>query len=1074
MTSQPAPSAHEKRIHELDHDVECIFDVRKRLGKGAYGIVWKATDKRHKDTVALKKIYDAFRDETDAQRTYREVIFLRAFRHHPNIIRLLDIFRASNNLDFYLVFEFMESDLHNVIKKGDVLKDIHKRFVMYQLINAIKYMHSGNVIHRDLKPSNILIDSKCRLKVADFGLARTISIKRKSEFEDVENEAMLTDYVATRWYRAPEILVASRKYTKGIDMWSLGCILGEMIRQKPLFQGTSTVNQIEKIVTALPDVTQRDIDSIGAGFGTVLLSRSKINRDRRHSLEEMLRNCCDEAMSLVKALLVLDPHGRLTAKAAISHPFVSRFRTASADMELRMDINPPLKDEVRYSVDEYRRILYEMVGTDTRPTARKISAGRISQEAISTAPKISTTASKGHHHQRSLSRPRTLSDKRKIPVERQPPPQAPQQRQQQQASSIATAASTSNRNFGHNWAEQQQKQKQPLQLVGSTSGASTQQRQSLQRKESRSFHHKHQNYARALLDTSSAAAAALVAPAVPALPPPPPPPAPAHSAHSVHPATPANPHPNPNSNANPIPNHNSTTAVKTRARTALMAAERNLAMARNTHAALRKQLAAVAATAPRKRAIFWQHQTRAQQQVQDAAEARMQALIAKAKMPLYNSPMEKLQWSADNGSAAGEPEAQPETQVVVSRTQKKPQDTQYKAKQTRQKTRALAGASAGGEVAVERTPQKDLSPEGKLQRRKQVDREHKERQVWDDQELQDRETRVAENLRLMELERIELEKLDVEHNQLTAAVKAPKPDPKPTKPPLPAVDPNRNSDDSDQYCTPRNILDSEIPPREDDAAGGSTHSNSTCYISRIAHLEAEMDMCKRLLRNYVEEHQEVLSHRKLRYHFEQLQPSQEPAGEDNESVEEGAGGGSDGGGGGGGGGGDSGAPGYKSFLLEQHRQRQLQLKEFLARDESNAYDHPDLTNVYKVKSYAYTESVITSTTPISRPYSSLFPNLHAPAGDAVPPPAVEQKAQQRAHRELGEVVGETMPDPAVRQAFIQQQQKKREREQEKKQQQLRLQRRHHSFQRARGGPTFEHMRMRPDDIQEVQFVDDDN
>lgn len=173
------------------------------MGKGAYGIVWKATDKRKKDTVALKKIYDAFRDETDAQRTYREVVFLRAFRHHPNIIRMLDIFkwvarklpitvlqfenlsiigsyryafeldqkllinwlticRAANNLDFYLVFEYMDSDLHNVIKKGDVLKDIHKRFVMYQLINAIKYMHSGNVIHRDLKPSNILIDSKCR------------------------------------------------------------------------------------------------------------------------------------------------------------------------------------------------------------------------------------------------------------------------------------------------------------------------------------------------------------------------------------------------------------------------------------------------------------------------------------------------------------------------------------------------------------------------------------------------------------------------------------------------------------------------------------------------------------------------------------------------------------------------------------------------------------------------------------------------------------------------------------------------------------------------------------------------
>ncbi|XP_039226040.1 extracellular signal-regulated kinase 7 [Drosophila yakuba] len=364
--------AHERRIHELDQTVERIFDVRKRLGKGAYGIVWKATDRRQKNTVALKKIFDAFRDETDAQRTYREVIFLRAFRHHPNIIRLVDVFKAANNLDFYLVFEFMESDLHNVIKKGDVLKDIHKRFVMYQLINAIKYMHSGNVIHRDLKPSNILIDSKCRLKVADFGLARTLSSKRKADYDALDQEGMLTDYVATRWYRAPEILVASRSYTKGIDMWGLGCILGEMIRQKPLFQGTSTVNQIEKIVTALPDVTQRDIDSIGASFGSVLLSK-KIHRDRRHSLDEMLRNCCDDAISLVKSLLVLNPHLRLTAKAAIQHPYVSRFRTASADMELRVDIQPPLRDDVRYGVDQYRNNLYDMMGRESSSSARTLS-----------------------------------------------------------------------------------------------------------------------------------------------------------------------------------------------------------------------------------------------------------------------------------------------------------------------------------------------------------------------------------------------------------------------------------------------------------------------------------------------------------------------------------------------------------------------------------------------------------------------------------------------------------------------------------------------------------------------------
>lgn len=185
----------------------------QRLGKGAYGIVWKAIDKRTLITVAVKKIFDAFRNETDAKRTFREIMFLRAFRNHPNIIKLDSIHKATNNMDIYLSFEFMESDLHNVIKRATILKDVHKRYIMYQLLNAIKYIHSGNVIHRDLKPSNILIDSKCRCKIADFGLARSVSQRPHGDGVHAAEsiEPILTDYVATRWYRAPEILVASKK-----------------------------------------------------------------------------------------------------------------------------------------------------------------------------------------------------------------------------------------------------------------------------------------------------------------------------------------------------------------------------------------------------------------------------------------------------------------------------------------------------------------------------------------------------------------------------------------------------------------------------------------------------------------------------------------------------------------------------------------------------------------------------------------------------------------------------------------------------------------------------------------------
>ncbi len=184
--------------------------------------------------VAVKRIYDAFRNGTDAQRTFREIVFLREFSDHPNIVKLLNVHRADNNHDLYLVFEFMNTDLHHVIRKGGILKDVHRRFIMYQLLNATQYLHSGGVIHRDQKPSNVLLDCDCNCKIADFGLARslvTVAPKESSgagalpprggKAKAGNDTVCLTDYVATRWYRAPEILMGEKNYTKGVDLWSL-------------------------------------------------------------------------------------------------------------------------------------------------------------------------------------------------------------------------------------------------------------------------------------------------------------------------------------------------------------------------------------------------------------------------------------------------------------------------------------------------------------------------------------------------------------------------------------------------------------------------------------------------------------------------------------------------------------------------------------------------------------------------------------------------------------------------------------------------------------------------------------
>lgn len=138
-----------------------------------------------------------------------------------------------------MVFEQMEVELHRLIRE-EILKDHHKKYVIYQIAKALKYLHSAELIHRDLKPANILVNSDCLSKLCDFGLVRSVD----SSLEDDEEEVQMTEYVATRWYRAPEILVGSPSYSKAIDIWSLGCLIAEMYKGKPLFDGTSTVDQL--------------------------------------------------------------------------------------------------------------------------------------------------------------------------------------------------------------------------------------------------------------------------------------------------------------------------------------------------------------------------------------------------------------------------------------------------------------------------------------------------------------------------------------------------------------------------------------------------------------------------------------------------------------------------------------------------------------------------------------------------------------------------------------------------------------------------------------------------------------
>ncbi|XP_023756521.1 mitogen-activated protein kinase 9 [Lactuca sativa] len=291
------------------------YKILEIIGKGSYGVVCSAIDTHTGEKVAIKKITDIFDHASDAIRILREIKLLRLLRH-PDIVEIKRIMLPPSRRafkDIYVVFELMESDLHQVIKANDDLTHEHHRFFLYQMLRALKYMHTANVYHRDLKPKNILANANCKLKICDFGLARVA-------FNDAPQAVLWTDYVATRWYRAPELCGSfSSKYTPAIDIWSIGCIFAEVLTGKPLFPGKSVVHQLEFITDLLGTPSADTISGVRNDKARKYLM--DMRKKQPVPFSQKFINIDPLALRLLQRMLAFDPKDRPTSEEALADTY---------------------------------------------------------------------------------------------------------------------------------------------------------------------------------------------------------------------------------------------------------------------------------------------------------------------------------------------------------------------------------------------------------------------------------------------------------------------------------------------------------------------------------------------------------------------------------------------------------------------------------------------------------------------------------------------------------------------------------------------------------------------------------
>ena len=347
---QPAtkPGFHRVELLRAVWEVPLYYQDLQPIGTGAYGSVISAVDTRVTPPmkVAIKKLSRPFETTVHAKRSYRELRLLQHMQHE-NLIGLLDVFSSARDYedfkDVYLVTQLMGSDLNNIIKTQS-LTDEHVQLLIYQVLRGLKYVHSANIIHRDLKTSNIAVNESCELRILDFGLARATTDE-------------MTGYVATRWYRAPEIMLNWMQYNNKVDIWSVGCIMAELLTRQVTFPGNDHIDQLNKILHLVGTPDEEFLSKVSSQSARQYVQQ--LPRQPKKDFSQYFRGANPLAVDLLERLLTLDPDRRPSAEEALSHPYLAQYHDPGDE-----PYGPPFDETFEAenkTVEEWRRMIWEQI-----------------------------------------------------------------------------------------------------------------------------------------------------------------------------------------------------------------------------------------------------------------------------------------------------------------------------------------------------------------------------------------------------------------------------------------------------------------------------------------------------------------------------------------------------------------------------------------------------------------------------------------------------------------------------------------------------------------------------------------